>query len=329
MKSILRTLGWVLLGVLMLLLATVWATWAPDQSVAQLQARWAPPPSRFVDLGGLQVHVRDEGPREDPVPIILLHGTSSSLHTWDGWADALKPTRRVIRFDLPGFGLTGPWSGDAQDYSIDAYVRFVGAMADRLGVQRFVLVGNSLGGQIAWTCAYAMPQRVERLVLVNAGGYPLSTPLVDSGGYPIQPGAMPIAFRLARTPWVRAAMRYFMPRIVVEEGLRRAYGDPSQVTPALVDRYRDMTLRAGNRAALARRFEYPLSGDLAPIKTLKLKTLILWGGKDGLLPLESALRFERDIAGSELVVFDLLGHLPHEEGPEQTVAALMRFMQNG
>src|SRR5271165_1742393 len=84
------------------------ANWAPERSVADLQGRWAPPPSAFVDVAGLKVHVRDEGPRTDESPIVLLHGSGSSLHAWDGWADALKGQRRVIRFDLAGFGLTGP-----------------------------------------------------------------------------------------------------------------------------------------------------------------------------------------------------------------------------
>jgi pimeloyl-ACP methyl ester carboxylesterase len=328
MKTTLRLFGLALLAGMVLAIAAMLITWAPDKPVEQLLKRWAAPPSQFVDLGGMQVHVRDEGPRDDPLPIFLLHGTSASLHTWDGWADALKDKHRVIRFDLPGFGLTGPKPESDQDYSIDAYVRFVGAMADRLGVQRFVLAGNSLGGQIAWTTAYAMPLRVAKLVLVNAGGYPLRSGLMDSGGYPVNPTAMPIGFRLARTPVVRTLMKHFLPRIIVQEGLRSAYGDPEKITPALIDRYTDMAQRAGNRVALARRFEYPLSGDIAPIKTLKQKTLILWGAKDGMLPLENGRQFETDIANSELVTFDALGHVPQEEGPDQTAAAVMRFLEN-
>ena len=101
------------------------ATWAPDQPVDALKARWARPPSRFLEVNGLQVHLRDEGPHNDPVPIVLLHGTSASLHTWEGWAQALRDKRRVIRFDLPGFGLTGP--NRENDYSTEAYVQFVRA----------------------------------------------------------------------------------------------------------------------------------------------------------------------------------------------------------
>jgi pimeloyl-ACP methyl ester carboxylesterase len=82
--------------------------WAPDRPVSELTARWAPPPSTFIEVAGMKVHMRDEGVRDDPSPIVLLHGTAASLHTWEGWVEALKNRRRVIRFDLPGFGLTGP-----------------------------------------------------------------------------------------------------------------------------------------------------------------------------------------------------------------------------
>lgn len=312
MKLALRILGVTLLAVLVFGLAGMLATWAPDKPVEQLKARWAPVPSQFVKVMGMQVHLRDEGPRDDPVPIVLLHGTSSSLHTWDGWADALKGQRRVIRFDLPGFGLTGPHPDN--NYAMDAYVRFVAAVLDRLGIQRVVLAGNSLGGQIAWATAYALPTRVDKLVLV------------DSAGYPVQSISVPLGFRLARTPGVRELMQYFLPRGVVRESVRNVYGDPAKVTPELVDRYVDMTLRAGNRAAVARRFEQSQSADVAHIQALKLPTLILWGGKDRLLPLENGRQFERAIAGSRLVVFDDLGHVPQEEDPVRSVAEVKSFL---
>ena len=312
MKLALRILGVMLVTVLVFGLAGMLATWAPDKPVEQLTARWAPAPSQFVAVNGMQVHLRDEGPRDDPLPIVLLHGTSASLHTWDGWTDALKRQRRVIRFDLPGFGLTGP--SPENNYSIEAYVRFVAAVMDKLGVQRFVLAGNSLGGQIAWAAAYAMPTRVDKLILV------------DSAGYPARSVSVPIGFRIAGTPGVRVLMAHFLPRGLVDKSVRSVYGDPKKVTPELVDRYFDMALRAGNRAALARRFEQGPSGDVAPIRTLKLPTLILWGGRDGLLPLENGRQFERDIAGSRLVVFDDLGHVPHEEDPVRSVTEVKRFL---
>ena len=309
----------VAVGILLLLagaLGAAFIAWrVPDQPVSALQAKWAPPPSQFIAMHGMQVHLRDEGPRDDPVPIVLLHGTSASLHTWEGWTRELTRERRVIRFDLPGFGLTGP-SPDGI-YTVESYVDTVLAVADRLGVQRFVLAGNSLGGYVAWATAVLHPERVERLVLV------------DAAGYPFQSQSVPLAFRIARTPILNVLMRDVLPRGVVERSLRDVYGDPTRVTPDLVDRYFDLATRAGNRAALVARFDQTKPGSLADrVPEIQVPTLILWGGKDRLIPLEFGERFARDIHGSRLVVFDALGHVPHEEDPAHTVAAVLPFIQS-
>jgi len=288
--------------------------WAPDRPLAELTARWAPPPSAFLEVAGLQAHVRDEGVRDDPVPIVLLHGTSSSLHTWDGWVDALKSDRRVVRVDLPGFGLTGPTADG--DYRIERYVEFVVALLDVLGIEQCVLAGNSFGGWVSWETALAYPGRIQALVLV------------DSAGYPLESQSVPIGFRIAGVPGLNRLMQVTLPRGVVESSLRNTYGDPSRVTPELVDRYYELTLREGNRAALARRFA---DGRDAPraerIRGIRAPTLILWGGRDGLIPPRYAEQFHLDINGSRLVMFPELGHVPHEEDPRATVAAVREFLR--
>ena len=311
-----RSLWLVLAGALFFGAIGVIASWAPDQPVEQLKSRWAKPPSRFIEVNGLQVHLRDEGPHDDPAPIVLLHGTSASLHTWQGWAVALRDRRRVIRFDLPGFGLTGP--SHENDYSLAADVRFVQAVMDQLGVRRFVLGGNSLGGLVAWSAAARMPERVERLILVDAAGYP--------PGAMTTPQAVPLALRIARMPWLRPVAGYMLPRGLIENSLRQLYGDPAKVTPELVDLYSDMARRQGNRDALARRFDQAAPADLSQLKDIKAPTLVLWGGRDRLLPPELAQRFERDIPHAQRVVFDDLGHMPMEEDPERTVAQVRRFL---
>ncbi len=309
--------GKIAAGVLLALVAVTGVglslSWAPDRPVETLTARWAPPPSQFVSSQGMQVHLRDEGPRTDPQPIVLLHGTSASLHTWDGWADALKGQRRVIRMDLPGFGLTGPMPDG--DYRLTRYVGFVIALLDQLGVQQAVLAGNSFGGNLAWKIAVDHPQRVSKLVLV------------DAAGYPFDPASMPIGFKIAQIPALRPMMEHTLPRSMIESSVRNVYGDPSKVTSELVDRYHELTLRAGNRSALVERFRQSPSGEFtAQIRQVRQPTLILWGAQDRLIPPDNALRFQRDIAGSRLVMFDALGHVPHEEDPEQTVAAVQAFL---
>lgn len=316
MKGVLRVVGFSLLFLGVVVAATLFTMFEPDRPVDALAARWAPPPSTFVDIAGMKVHLRDEGPRDDAEPVVLLHGTSASLHTWEGWVAGLRGTRRVVTVDLPGFGLTGP-SPDS-DYSLEAYARFVGQLLDALRIPRAVVGGNSLGGQIAWEAAVMHPDRVSRLVLVNAGGYPFV------------PESMPIGFTIARTPVLNKVMEWTLPRSLVEDSVRSVYGDPSKITPALVDRYYELTLREGNRAALAERFRHPLSGGHAKlIPTLRLPTLVIWGGQDRLIPPDNAAKFHRDIAGSTLVVFDDLGHVPHEEDPERTLAAVTAFLSTG
>ncbi len=316
MKFVGRFLTVGLVTCVVFIFAGVIACWAPERSADSLKARWAQAPSQFVLVDGMQIHVRDEGPRDDPYPLVLLHGTSSSLHTWDGWAKALKPTRRVIRFDLPGFGLTGPHP--LNNYSLAAYVHSVEGVVNALGVTSFVVIGNSLGGQIAWASARAMPNRVHQLVLV------------DAAGYAQEPQSVPIGFRIARSPVMARLSQWVLPKGLIASSLRNVYANPQKITPEQVDRYYELTLRQGNRKALARRLEQMQNPDTAnaseEIKTLKLPSLILWGAKDRLIPVASAHRFTADIAGSQLVVLDDVGHVPQEEDPERSVAELRQFL---
>ncbi len=307
----------ILAGLFIILIVAMGALfaigYAPDVPVATLEARWATPPSKFIDLAGMRVHIRDEGPRDDATPIVLIHGTSASLHTWEGWARELKANRRVISFDLPGFGLTGP-SPD-ENYTISAYVRFMALLLDQLGIQKCVIAGNSLGGNIAWAAARALPDKIEKLILL------------DSSGYPPQSTSVPIAFRLARVPVVNKVAAVLLPRPLIKASLQTVYGDPAKVSPELVDQYFDMAVRPGNRRALIQRFiQSDRGADAAKIAEVKASTLIMWGRLDRLNSVDSAERFHRDIAGSKLVIFDDLGHVPQEEDPKRTVEAAKAFL---
>jgi pimeloyl-ACP methyl ester carboxylesterase len=311
--------GLKLTGLLLLILLSVAGVYryinhVPDRSVAELSARWAKAPSQFIDIDGLQLHLRDEGPVNDPSPIVLLHGTSASLHTWDGWTEALvKQQHRVIRFDLPAFGLTGP--APDNDYTIERYAQTVIKVLDSLNVQHATLAGNSLGGYIAWATAVLYPDRVKNLVLV------------DPSGYPFESESLPLAFKIAKTPVLNKIMTGFLPRSLVESSVKNVYGDPSLVSEELVDRYFELTTRQGNRQALAERFKQTQPGQMAErISEIQVPTLILWGQKDRLIPPSLAERFHQDIDNSQVHIFPALGHVPQEENPQQTVEVLLDFL---
>ena len=313
-KKLMMVLFVIFLCLVAIALIGLALTWAPDKTADELSEQWAPRPSQFIDVKGLFVHVRDEGWIEDPAPIMLIHGTSSSLHTWEGWVKELKKQHRVITMDLPGFGLTGP--NQSNDYSNATYTQFILDLMDAMHVQRAILGGNSLGGEIAWEVAVAAPNRVEKLILVDAAGYAFT------------PKSIPLGFKLARMPEMSWLMNHCLPRSMMEESVKNVYGNPEKVTPALVDRYEAMTRRAGNREALRLRLTQLTAGkDAELIKTIHVPTLILWGGKDQLIPPENASWFQRDIAGSKLIMFDDLGHVPQEENPVVTLAAVNIFLQ--
>lgn len=314
MSPSIKALALKLLGALLFLSAiAMWMSRAPDWPVEALVARWAPPPSQFIDLDGQLVHLRDVGPSDDPEPLVLVHGAASSLHTWEGWVQALGGRRRIISFDLPGFGLSGP-NADGH-YGGERDARFVLALMDRLQVQRFAIGGNSLGGEVAWRTVLLAPQRVTRLILVDATG-------PASGRDAVSLGSL-----LARLPLLPRVLDVVLPRPLVVAGLRRAYGDPARIDAALVDRHYELLLREGNRQALVQRFAQREPGqDAERLSELKLPTLILWGGRDRLLPPARAAQFHQAIAGSELVVLDGLGHMPQEEDPSRSVAPVTRFL---
>jgi pimeloyl-ACP methyl ester carboxylesterase len=196
------------------------------------------------------------------------------------------------------------------------YTGFIRDLLDLLKLDEVVMGGNSLGGGIAWQTALAHPKRVRQLILVDATGYPL------------QPQSMPIGFRLAQISWLAPITQKILPRSMIEASVRNVYGQPDKVSPALIDRYYELTLREGNRASLTQRFQYR-SSDAAlaeQISQLRLPTLILWGSEDRLIPPDHGQRFHQDIAGSQLQVFEGLGHVPQEEDPEATVQVVKSFL---
>jgi pimeloyl-ACP methyl ester carboxylesterase len=307
-RRALRRVAIALGAVVLLLVIAGVAMVRRDIPVDELLSRYAAVPSRFVEIEGMRVHYRDEG---SGPPLLLVHGTSSSLHTWDGWAAAMSGSRRIVRVDLPGFGLTGP--APDRDYRVERYARLVAALLDRLGIARADVAGNSLGGRVAMTLALEQPARVRKLVLVAAAGL--------SGYEP------PLTFRLARTPVVNVLLRKLTPRFLIRRNVEDVYGDPSRVTDELVERYHDMVLRAGNRDALVDRLTGPPDPLLDDrLDELRLPVLIQWGEEDRWIPVAHAHRFARGIAGARLRIYPGAGHTPMEELPGPTARDANAFL---
>ena len=304
-----RVLMFVGLALLVLVVAAgVWL-YTPDKGRAGLEADYAGPPSQFLDVAGLRVHVRDTGPRSAPV-LILLHGFGSSLHTWDAWAADLERDFRVVRYDAPGFGLTG--TDPTGDYSDVRSIAVLAALMDRLGIGTAAVIGNSMGGRVAWRFAAAHPERVSKLVLISPDGFKAPD---DQYGQPA-----PVDPMMKMLP-------YTLPSFMLRQNIAISYGDPARLTDAVFTRYRDMMLAPGVRGAIVARMAQEVKPDPVPLlRRIETPTLLLWGERDGMIPFSNSADYLAALPHASLVALPGLGHVPFEEAPAVSVAALRHFL---
>ena len=284
--------------------------WTPDLDRAELEARYAPAPSQFIEVAGLRLHLRDTGPKAAPA-LILLHGFGGSLHVWEPWAQGLAADYRVIRYDQPGAGLTG--TDPTGDYSDERGMAVLLALMDRLGIARATVVGHSMGGRLAWRFAAAHPERIAKLVLVAPDGF--ASPGFEYGKAP----EVPAIARLM--PWV-------LPRPVLRMSLEPAYAQPAAMTDELVARYDDLMRAPGvRRAVLARMEQMNLQDPLPFLRRIAAPTLLIWGDRDAMIPIANAADYLRALPHARLATIPGCGHLPQEEASGASLAALQAFLR--
>jgi len=304
-----KLLGLIAAVIIVLLAAAAIWLYTPDKAEAALEAKYGVAPSEFLDVAGVRLHVRDTGPKHAPA-VILLHGFGSSLFTWEPWAAELSEKYRVVRYDQPGFGLTGP--DPTGDYSDARGMQVLAALMDRLGLARATLIGNSMGGKLAWMFAAEHPDRVDKLVLISPDGF--ASPGFEYGKKPDVP-------TLARL------LPYTLPTAMVRMTLAPAYGNPAALSDEVLARYRDMMLAPGVRRAMIARMEQV---DLQPpeplLKRITAPTLLLWGERDGMIPFSNAKDYAALLQNCRVVALPDLGHVPMEEAPSRSLAPVLTFL---
>ncbi len=284
--------------------------WTPDLPRADLEARYLEAPADLRTVGPWRLHVRDSGPRQAPV-VVLLHGFGSSLQTWDAWVLHLSKTHRVIRLDLPGSGLSPP--DPAHDYTDARSLQLLLSLLDESGVSRATWVGHSMGGRIAWTFAAKHPERTERLVLIAPDGF-------ASAGFEYgKPMDVPASLSL---------MRHVLPKPLLRMNLKAAYAQADHLTDALTTRYHELLLAPGSRQAMLDRLKQTVLQEPMPmLRQIKAPTLLLWGEADAMIPFANARDYLQAINGSRLVSWPGVGHLPQEEAAEVSRQALEDFLR--
>jgi pimeloyl-ACP methyl ester carboxylesterase len=289
----------------------------PDSNPAEMRTRYGGVDSRFVDTaGGMSVHYRDQGCRDCPA-IVLIHGSNSSLHAYEPLVRVLEDRYRLISYDQPGHGLTGPHPLD--DYSAQGMFEAIDAVVDATGIENFAIAGHSMGGWIAWRYALERPEHLSAMILISASGAPPSPNGEKPRPY--------LGARIMRHPIGRFLGEHITPRYLVEQSLFDSIFDDALVTEEMVDRYWELLRLPGNRRAaglLALVDREPEYGQR--LSELKLPTLVLWGEEDLVVPLSNAMTFDDLIPESDLQVFKDVGHVAMEEVPDHTAAAVDTFL---
>ena len=278
-----------------------------------LRRRYTQPGSKFVSIMGTEVHYVEEGSGD---LLVMTHGFASSLHTWDGVAEELARSYRVIRLDLPPFGVTGPLcsaSGAIETMNMPTYRRFIDTFMQALGIDRATLIGNSLGGLISWDYAVRHRDAVERLVLIDSAGFPMK---------------LPIYIGLFNSALVRMSAPWWLPEPIIRSAVRNVYGDPRRLAAPVLRRYVEFFHGQHTRAAIGKMVPTLDFADLDTdvLKTIDVPSLVLWGAKDRWIPPAHAAQFAQRIPGAQSVMYEGLGHIPMEEDPERVLADLRAFL---
>ena len=309
-----KFLKWTALTLLIVIVGAIVWFWTPDRDADELRAIYANDSSQFIEIySGLTVHVRDHGPRDAPV-IMLLHGSSASLQTWEPWVERLSDDYRVITYDQPGHGLTGPTPDG--NYDTQVFVETAQGVAEALELDRFVIGGSSMGGWVSWNYALAHGDRLDGLLLVSASGAP------DA-----QPRKIPIGFRIASMPVISSLMQKITPRSMVERSLRQSVSNQAMIDDAMVDRYHDLLRYPGNRPATrARNRAERAVATPETMASISAPTLLMWGAEDTLVPLEAGQWFDEHIPDSALITYPDIGHIPMEEAPDRSATDVAAWL---
>jgi pimeloyl-ACP methyl ester carboxylesterase len=267
------------------------------------------PGERDTPVGGVRWRSRETAGRGNPV--VYVHGHLASSATWKDVLVAASAGRPAVAVDMPGFGFSDrPWP---YDYTAAGEARGLARYLQARGIEKAVLVGNSLGGAEVMLVAAERPELVEALILVAP-----ATPL----------GPIPWPVRILRTPGLGGVVLALVTRPFVAFGLRhRVYARASRVTEAAIDdAWRPLRVPGTRRAALRaiRTDPADYEGLEARIRT---PTLIVWGERDRMLPASEGDRLAARIPGAELVVIPDAGHLPQRERPEAFAAVVAEFLK--
>lgn len=283
----------------------------PTQILAagEVKAKYTLPSSHFIKWRGAELHYTDEG---SGFAILMIHGFGGSHRNFNSIADLLKDSFRVVRLDLPGFGMSD-MPAEKELNPPEIYRDYLTFICDTLNLDSFYVMGNSMGGWIGWQMAVETPEKVKGLVLLGSAGYEMDKIKAKAVSW-------------LRYPLVVKALERGMPLLASEDAGVRCWANDSLINPVEVQANNDFWNRAGNLHAAFEVANSTVLPDTAALRNIKCPTLIVWGKQDEIIPMYHAGKFHRDIENSTLIVYDPCGHVPQVEMAEQLQKDFLQFI---
>jgi len=320
-----KTLKWIGIFIIAILIILIYSGTYLDIPREELEAKYATGSSQFLDLpDGARIHFRDEGRPDNPA-IVLLHGFNGSLFNFERLVPLLAKDFRLISIDLPGFGLTG--AIPSANYTTESFMDTVTSLTNQLGIEKFLIAGNSMGGGVAWRYTLEHPAKVEGLILLASSGVGSKE---DVKKFEERENNTPIVWKLMDSDLLKKFLHYYTPKFFATEGLKRSVYDQQHANVDHANQFHDLVLLQGSRNAIlsmtmgGRRKMYgpeSLSKITAP-------TLVIHGEEDNIIGFERSLVFKENINNSKIKIYSNVGHLPMYEEPVRTANDIIRFFQD-
>lgn len=280
-------------------------------SKVYVKEKYSQPNSHFIKWKGGEIHYTESG---NGFPILMIHGFGGSNWDFKTLDSLLNDKYRVIRIDLPGFGLSDfPESGYKEDF-IKTYAEYFTFLIDTLHLDSMYVMGNSLGGMMACNLELQYPANVKKMILFNSAGYDMKEALKTANA------------EIFRKKYVQLLLKKGLPKFMTKKGISRVFYDKSILTESRIKRVNEMWNREGNLhhiIAMATSDDYP-NEEL--IKNITCSTLIIWGKQDKILNYKFADYFHRDIKNSQKIIYDSCGHVPMMEKPAEVKRDVLKFL---
>ena len=319
MKNFLKYLT---LSFFILLVIAVYSGTYLDIPRDKLEAKYASGASEFLNLkNGSRIHYRDEGDLYKPA-IILLHGFNGSLFNFERMVPLLSKEFRLISIDLPGFGLTG--AIPSMDYSTQNSILVINELTSYLGMEKFSIAGNSMGGGIAWRYALENPEKTQSLILLASSGIYSSEERLQIEESERE---SPLVWKLMRSNFVSYFLSLYTPKFFATQGLKTSVYDPNLATEEIANQFHELTLMQGSREAILSRFSKQNYSNEKPdiLKKIQAPTLIIHGREDNIIPFKSSINLDQYIQNSQLMIYPKIGHLPMYETPARVADDIKKF----